>query len=359
MSAVAAEADIGVDIPTLTAWMDDQGLGDGPIEGLESLGGGTQNILLRFSRAGRSYIFRRPPLHPRANSNETMRREARVLAALANTPVPHPRLIAACTDESVLGVVFYLMEPITGFNPIVAFPPLHAASAEIRHRMGLSLIEGIAMLGEVDYKAVGLEGFGKPDNFLGRQVARWQSQLDSYSAYPKWPGPDPALGVGEIADWLAANQPAAFTPGILHGDYHIGNVLFEMDGPGLAAIVDWELATIGDPLLDLGWVLANWPEQSDGEDTNDAIVVDIETWADFATPAELVAHYRARSTRDLSAILWYAVLACYKLGIILEGTYARSLEGQAGQAIGDRHHRKSKALFRRARHWLKTAPDWA
>ncbi len=356
---VEARAEDLVDIATLQAWMDTQQLGHGPIEDLISLGGGTQNILLRFSRAGRSYIFRRPPSHPRSNSNETMRREARVLAALADMPVPHPRLIAACTDESVLGVVFFLMEPIEGFNPIVGFPPLHAGSAAMRHRMGLSLIEGIATLGAVDYQAVGLEGFGKPDNFLGRQVARWQSQLESYAAIPEWPGADPSLRVEEIAAWLDANLPASFTPGILHGDYHIGNVLYNLDGPNLAAIVDWELATIGDPLLDLGWVLANWPEQSDGDDTNDAIVVDIETWDGFPTPAELVAHYRARSARDLSSILWYAVLACYKLGIILEGTHARSLAGQAGQAIGERHHNKSKALFRRAHSWLAAAPAWA
>ncbi len=356
--SIETRADTPVDIAALEAWMDVQQLGRGPIEDVVSLGGGTQNILLRFGRAGRSYIFRRPPPHPRANSNETMRREARVLAALADTAVPHPRLIAACPDEAVLGVAFYLMEPVEGFNPIVGFPLLHAGSEEVRHRMGLALIEGIATLGAVDYQAVGLEGFGKPENFLGRQVARWQSQLASYSAYPKWPGPDASLGVEEIAAWLDANRPATFTPGILHGDYHIGNVLYRLDSPGLAAIVDWELATIGDPLLDLGWVLANWPEESDGEGTNDAIVVDVQPWSGFPTPAELVDHYRARSTRDLSAILWYAVLACYKLGIILEGTHARSFEGQAGQAIGERHHRKSMALFRRARSWLNTAPAW-
>jgi len=352
-----APAEQLIDVEALTGWMDEQGLGRGPLEDLESLGGGTQNILLRFKRAGRGYIFRRPPAHPRSNSNETMRREARVLAALADTNVPHPRLIAACSDESVLGVAFYLMEPIDGFNPIVGFPPLHAGSTAIRHRMGLALVEGIAALGSIDYRAVGLEAFGKPDNFLSRQVARWQAQLASYSSLTQWPGADPSLGVDEIASWLDAHLPADFTPGILHGDYHIGNVLFHNDGAELAAIVDWELATIGDPLLDLGWVLANWPERAD--DTNDAIVVDIETWDGFPAPAEMVAHYAARSTRDLSAVLWYAVLACYKLGIILEGTYARSLAGQAGEAIGRRHHLKSMALFRRAHHWLDSKPAWA
>ena len=357
LDAKPAEVGEAVNAARLQAWMDEQGLGHGPLEDLISLGGGTQNILLRFRRDGRGYIFRRPPPHPRANSNETMRREARILKALAGTPVPHPQLIAACGDESVLGVAFYLMEPIEGFNPIVGLPPLHASSAEIRHRMGLSLIEGVARLGAVDYLAVGLEGFGKPDNFLGRQVERWRAHLASYASYPEWPGPGPIKGVDEVAQWLEANRPASFTPGILHGDYHIGNVMYALDGPELAAIVDWELATIGDPLLDLGWLLANWPE-AEGEDTNDAIVVDVQPWSGFPTASELVEHYGRHSTRDLSAIKWYAVLACYKLGIILEGTYARACAGQAGTQIGERHHRKSIALLRRALSWVQNGAVW-
>src|SRR3989338_5469016 len=116
--------------------MDGQGLGSGPLEDAVLLAGGTQNILLKFSRSGRSYVLRRPPPHLRANSNETMRREARVLAALAGSDVPPPGPIAACPDETVLGAAFYLMEPIEGFNQTTGLPPLHAGSAAIRHRMG-------------------------------------------------------------------------------------------------------------------------------------------------------------------------------------------------------------------------------
>ena len=337
-----------VDLAALAAWMDNAGLGAGPVEDATLLAGGTQNILLKFSRAGRSYVLRRPPPHLRANSNETMRREARVLAAIAGTDVPHPALIAACGDETVLGAAFYLMEPVDGFTPTSGLPPLHAGSEAIRHRMGLSMVEGIARLGALDYRAVGLEGLGRPDNYLERQVERWKAQLASYAEFADWTGPDEIPGVEAVAAWLEAHRPATFQPGIIHGDYHLANVMFRYDGPELAAIVDWELTTIGDPLLDLGWLLATWAE------TEDPAVADVSVrpWKGFPTPDELVEHYRPRTTRDLSAIGWYAVLACYKLGIILEGTHARACAGKAPRATGDLLHAKTIGLFQRALRWI-------
>jgi aminoglycoside phosphotransferase (APT) family kinase protein len=337
-----------VDLTVLAGWMDGQGLGSGPVEDAVRLTGGTQNILLRFSRAGRSYVLRRPPPHLRANSNETMRREARVLAALAGSDVPHPALIAACGDETVLGAAFYLMEPIDGFNPTAGLPPLHAGSEAIRHRIGLAMVEGIAKLGALDYRAVGLEGLGRPDNYLERQVERWKAQLASYAEFADWTGPAEIPGVDAVATWLEANRPASFLPGIIHGDFHLSNVLVRPDSGELAAIVDWELTTIGDPLLDLGWLLATWPE---GEDPDPASVA-VRPWKGFATAAELVEHYRSRTTRDLSAIHWYGVLACYKLGIILEGTHARACAGKAPVATGDRLHAQTIALFERALRWI-------
>lgn len=337
-----------IDVAALTRWMAEAGLGEGELVDPVLLAGGTQNILLRFTHRGRAYVLRRPPLHLRANSNETMRREARVLAALAGTAVPHPALIAACPDESVLGAAFYLMEPVEGFNPTTGLPPLHAGSPAVRHRMGLALVEGIAALGALDYRALGLTGLGRPENFLARQVDRWKAQLASYAELPGWPGPDEIPGVDKVADWLAANCPAQFTPGIIHGDYHLANVMYRFDSGELAAIVDWELTTIGDPLIDLGWLLATWPEG----DPPDETAVSVHPWQGFPTAAELVEHYRARSTRDLSAIGWYGVLACYKLGIILEGTHARACAGKAPRETGDRLHASTLNLFRRALRWI-------
>ncbi|QHD67467.1 phosphotransferase [Sphingobium yanoikuyae] len=336
-----------VDIESLAAWMTDQGLGSGPIDNVTPLAGGTQNILLRLTRDGRDYIFRRPPAHPRPNSNETMRREARLLRAIAGTNVPHPALIADCGDEDVLGVAFYLMEPVDGFNPVGQLPMPHAGSPTMRHAMGLALVDGIAALGALDHQALGLADFGRPDNFLGRQVDRWRSQLAGYGEFSDWTGPQALPSVDAIAAWLERHRPADFTPGIMHGDYHLANVMYRPDSGDLAAIIDWELATIGDPLLDLGWVLATWPDGSG------ASTVSVTPWEGFPTAAELVARYGAGSARDLSAVDWYHVLACYKLGILLEGTHARACAGKAPRDTGDRLHSRAIHLFDRAQALIR------
>jgi aminoglycoside phosphotransferase (APT) family kinase protein len=189
-----------VDLERLADWMDAQGLTGDAIADAEVLAGGTQNILVRFTRGGRAFVLRRPPPHLRKNSNETMRREARVLAAIGGTEVPHPGFIAGCPEEDVLGASFYLMEPIDGVNITQGLTEFHKSSADVRRAMGLSLVDGAASLGAVDYLAVGLEGFGKPDGYLERQVARWQAQLDSYSEFENYPGPE-IPGVDEVARW--------------------------------------------------------------------------------------------------------------------------------------------------------------
>jgi aminoglycoside phosphotransferase (APT) family kinase protein len=213
--------------------------------------------------------------------------------------------------------------------------------------MGLALAEGIASLGALDYLALGLDGLGKPDNYLERQVARWKTQLESYHEHEGWEGPAAIPGVDEVGRWLDAHRPASFKPGIIHGDYHLANVMYRHDSGELAAIVDWELTTIGDPLLDLGWLLATWPEPG-----ADAASVSVKPFDGFPSADELVAHYGARSSRDLGQIHWYGVLACYKLGIILEGTHARAAAGKAPKATGDRLHAQTMGLFQRALRWI-------
>lgn len=340
----------GVDWERLTQWMDAQGLPGGPIRDAELLAGGTQNILLRFARGGRTVVLRRPPVHKRKNSDETMRREARVLGALAGRDVPHPGLIAACPDEDVLGAAFYLMEPIDGFNPTTGLPEPHRSSAAMRRRIALSMVEAIAALGAVDYRAVGLDGFGRPDGYLERQVARWRSQLDGYASFDGYPGPE-IPHVEETAAWLEARRPAHFEPGIIHGDFHLANVMISPDSGEVAALVDWELSTIGDPLLDLGWLLATWPEPDGGG----AGTVAITPWDGFPEAAELVDHYAKRTTRDMRHVAWYEVLACYKLGIILEGSHARACAGKAPKEIGDALHATTVGLFERAARRIDAA----
>jgi aminoglycoside phosphotransferase (APT) family kinase protein len=351
MSAVDPSLDAWrglVDLDRLAAWMDERGLEAGPIEEAARPPGGTQNILIRFRRGDRWFMLRRPPLAAHFNGSETMRREARVLGALADSDVPHPRLIAACPQEDVLGAAFYLMEPIDGFNPTVGLPPLHAGDPRVRHAMGLSLADGIAALGRVDHVAAGLSDLGRAEGFLERQVGRWKKQLASYQEYEGWAGPGEIAGIEEVGAWLDAHRPQSFKPGIIHGDYHLANVLYRFDSPDLAAIVDWELTTIGDPLLDLGWLMATWPE-ADGPEAGN---VSVQPWDGFPTAAELVDRYAGQSERDVSAIHWYGVLACYKLGIILEGTHARAAAGKAEVATGERLHNQTLGLFRRALRWI-------
>jgi len=340
-----------VDLAPLTGWMDEHGLPPGPIHQEIQLSGGTQNILIRFRKGDGDFVLRRPPLHLRRASNDVIRREMRVLAALRDTDVAAPRLVAACPDETVLGgAVFYLMEYVDGFNPAEAVPP-YGADPDARFAMGLATVDALATLGAVDHVAVGLGDLGRPDGFLERQVGRWLSELDSYRELAGYPGPDfPELA--GVTAWLEQNRPSGFRPGIMHGDYHLANLRFAPDQPRVAAIVDWEMCTIGDPLVDLGWLMATWPVQSGQSGQSGQSTVDtagaLGSAGNLPSTAQLVAHYARQSDRDLSQVTWYAVFACFKLGIILEGTYARAFAGKADRAVGEHLHRVGRGLFARA-----------
>ncbi len=341
-----------VDFDSLARWMDQQGLPRGELEKASSIAGGTQNIMLRFTRGGREYVLRRPPLHLRPKSNDALRREARVLAALAGSEVPHPRFIAGCFDESLMGgYVFYLMEPVRGFNPMTRLPALHAGDAKVRHAMGIEAADAIAKLARVDHLAAGLGSLGRAEGFLERQVARWLSELESYSRHEGYPGPEiPELE--SVARWLERNCPESGPAGIIHGDYHLANVMYAPDSAKLVAVVDWEMCTIGDPLLDLGWLIATWPDTDGFASGPMAAVASLGGWP---TPADLTSHYAAVSGRDVSALDWFVVLASFKLGIVLEGTHARAFAGKAPKATGDLLHAVTLALFRRAAQRISRA----
>jgi aminoglycoside phosphotransferase (APT) family kinase protein len=334
-----ARAEIpGVDLAALAHWMDGQGLGGGAITDPTPLTGGTQNILIRFCRSGREYVLRRPPLHKRAHSDETIRREARVLAALAGSAVPHPGLIAACPDPGPLGAAFYLMKPVSGICPAISLPEPLRSSPEIQHHLGLAMAAGIAALALVDLQTPGLDRLGRPDGWLQRQVGRWRAQFDSYGSLDGYPGPR-LPGIDAVGRWLDEHLPARWTPGLLH----FGNVLVDPASGALTAIVDWELATVGDPLLDLGHLLATWPTHYPvGGGIDAPHLPDVGT---------VTAHYAALTGRSTDEIAWYRVLACYRFGIILEGSHARAFAGQTSTEIGDRLHHRAELLFQQAR-WL-------
>ncbi len=313
--------------------------GTGPVVAVEALTGGSQNHVFALTRDdGARFVLRRPPRHLRANSNETMAREARVLAALADTDVPHPRFHAVCVDHDVIGVSFYCMGLVDGFVPQGGlgdrWPDL-----EDGRRLGWSFVDAIARLAAVDPDACGLTGFGKIDGWLERQVGRWRSQLDGYAALDGYDGPS-IDGVDRVGDWLDANRPASCRIGVLHGDYQFANIMLSRTEPQVASIIDWELSTLGDPLLDLAWLLTAWHEDGDPPGKPGAL-----SWAGMPTRAELIERYADITGRDTSDMPWYFVLACYKLGIILEGTHARAGAGLAPKEFGDLLHAMTLWLF--------------
>ncbi len=336
-----------VDVVALEGWMRSQGLTDGAVTLGGTLGGGTQNVLVEVHSGGRVMVLRRGPRHLRRRTNDMLRREMQVLEALRPTDVPHAALIAACPDEEVLGgAVFYLMEKVDGFNPAVELSAEAAGSLDVRRRLCLSTAAAAATLAAVDHVAVGLADTGNPAGFLERQVGRWRSELESYSSLDGYGGPE-LPGVDALGDWLEDNRPTHWRPGILHGDYHLANVLCDHRTGSVAAVVDWEMTTIGDPLLDLGWLLATWPD--DDAEAPAVLAGGVRALAGAVTRDDLVREYAARSTRDLSAVDWYVALACYKLAIVLEGTHARACAGLAPRAVGDRLHASSLVLLQRAR----------
>lgn len=328
-----------VDLDALTDWVRAEGIGT-EIGEASPLAGGTQNIVLRVELDGRPVVLRRPPEHPRPTSDRTLTREITVLTGLAGTDVPHPRLIAGCTDTSVLGVVFYLMELVDGVNPGEEVTAAQRADAGLRHGQGLAVARALARLGAVDPVAQGLDVLRKPGSFLARQVPQWLGQLESYREFPDWDAgglPDPA----PIAEWLEAHRPPDAEPGVMHGDFHLNNVLLARERPEVAALVDWEMCTVGDPLLDLGWLMVTWPDAPRVLEVGGPLA----DLGGLPTRAELVAEYARAGGRGTERIDWYTALAGFKLGIVLEGTWARASAGQAPEETGRRLHDNAVSLL--------------
>src|SRR6478736_2924076 len=318
-------------------WVQQQGLGSA-VTDVEPLTGGTQNIVVRIHLDGRPMVLRRPPLHPRPTSDKTMQREIAALRTLAGTDVPHPGFIAGCEDLDVLGVVFYLMEEIDGFNPGSDMSQAYVRDAGMRHDVGLSYAASLAQLGNVEWEGKPLAALKRPGSFLERQVPQFLRLLESYRHERYSPE---SLAVTELAEWLEANRPQDGKPGIMHGDPHLSNVLLRRDRPELAAFVDWEMCTVGDPLLDLGWMLICWPL-----DTYTITAgAQLAALGGLASRSELLDAYLAAGGRETSNLNWYVAMACFKLGIVIEGTWSRYLMGQASRDAGEALHASAQNLI--------------
>lgn len=334
-------------IDAVQRWVRATGLG-ADVTDVAPLAGGTQNIVVHLRIDGRQMVLRRPPLHPRPTSDKTMLREIAVLRTLAGTDVPHPGFIAGCDDLDVLGVVFYLMEQVDGFNPGNEVADAYVVDPEMRHRVGLSYAASLARLGNVAWEGSPLAAIRKPGSFLARQVPQFLGLLESYRHDRYDPATMPA---GELAQWLEDNRPADGEPGVMHGDAHLNNVMLACDRPELAAFIDWEMCTIGDPLLDLGWMMVCWPV---GVNTINA-GAELASLGGLATRAELLDAYSGAGGRDAyfglprrsarPSLDWYVALACFKLGIVIEGTWSRYLAGRASREAGERLHESAVDLI--------------
>lgn len=305
-----------LDLGALDAWIGDRLPGAGERFEAHRIGQGVGigNALFVIQRGGHRWVLRRPPAVKNDPSASNMVREWRILRALEGTSVPHasPRLL--CEDPEVLGAPFLVMDEVTGFTPGFEMPPAFPDSPEARRQLAEAYVDGLVELSKVDWGARGLEGLGKPDGFLERQVSRWVGQLDRYRTRPL-----PELEF--VCRWLEQNRPDMSPPAIIHGDYSPFNVMVAPDPPvRLAAIIDWDTGTIGDPLLDIGHLLARWTQP--GEEP--VVTVQAGGVENYPTRSELAERYEERTGRDLSALSYYECLALFKLAVILEGTYARA-----------------------------------
>jgi len=316
----------GIDQAGLEAWFAAHAPEAEPPLRFERIAGGLSNLTFRVvDAAGRRWALRRPPLGKRLGSAHDMGREHRVLAALAPTAVPVPPLVGLCEDESVTGAPFYVMEFVEG--PILrgrddaeaAFP-----DEADRRAIGLRVADTLATIHAVDPDAVGLGDLGRKQDYVARQLRRWQGQWEKSKTRE-------LETIDRVHERLAARIPEQGPATIVHGDYRLDNMILTPGGE-VAAVVDWELCTLGDPLADLGTLMAYWPEREEGAI---ALGQPANLAPGFPARGELAARYAEASGRDISDLPYYLALGYWKLAIILEGVYARYAAGAYGQSDAD------------------------
>lgn len=302
----------------LTAFLDEHALGSGDVR-VRRVGDGASNLTYLVERGGRRMIVRRPPPPPLPPSAHDMQREARIQSALAGRGVPVPRILAVCDDLRVLGVPFYVMEEVEGVVITDVLPPGLDAPEE-RHGLGLAVIDSLAALHAVDWRDAGLDGLGRPTGYLDRQLRRW-SGLWEHNATRPLPEFD------TLARRLRETMPAEQPPVLVHGDFRLGNLLVAPDAPArVLAVLDWEMATVGDPLADLGYAIVSW--SSPGVEDHPLLLSPATAQPGFASREELVGRYAGLTGRGVEALDWYQALALWKAAVFCEAIYARYLRGE-------------------------------
>ena len=307
-----------IDTARLADWMDGSGLpGKGePIE-LRFLSGGSQNEIYEICRGEERCVIRIPPATAPPDRDNGILREWRIIEALDGTDVPHTPAVAVCPDASVLGRPFYAMGFVEGWSPMdqKGWPAPFDIDLAVRAGLAYQLAEGIALLSKVDWQAKGLLDLGRPDGFHERQVDRWTGFFDRIKGRE-------LDGMDVATQWLRTHRPLDFVPGLMHGDYQFANVMYRNGAPArLAAIVDWEMGTVGDPKLDLGWMLQAWPEDTSAPEAASNSYVDLHG---MPSRSQLVRHYAEVSGRQVDDLDYYLILARWKLAIVLERGFQRA-----------------------------------
>ncbi len=291
---------------------------DAPLE-LEHISGGHSNETFFVRRGTREWVLRRPPRGPLLPTAHDVLREYRILQALNTTDLPAPRVLLACDDPAIIGAPFYLMERVPG---VVIHERLPAYGSDHVGQRAISraLVDALVALHQVEWQAIGLGGLSRHDGYLERQLRRWTSQLER-------PRPRSLPELDRITSWLVEHMPVSGPTTIVHGDYRFGNVIYAADEPRVAAIVDWEMATLGDPLADLGILLTSWREPDDPVLVIMAQLSPLPPQPGLFTRAELVAYYAECTGRPIHDLTFYRVLALWKSAILFEGSYARFVAG--------------------------------
>jgi aminoglycoside phosphotransferase (APT) family kinase protein len=316
----AEQSPPGLDLERLGAWLSAEVSGAGRHLTARLIAGGKSNLTYEVGDGASTWIVRRPPLgHVLATAHD-MGREYRVMSALEATDVPVPRMYAFCADSDVLGAPFYVMERVAG-RPYRYAAELAPLGPERTRSISTGLVDTLAALHAVNPAAVGLADFGRPEGFLARQVSRWKTQLDA-----SWTRPLPAAD--ELHARLATAIPAESAAGIVHGDYRLDNVLTD-ERDRAVAVIDWEMATLGDPLTDLALMLVYGRMATEMADN---AVVDVNAAPGYLPEDEIIARYATHSGRDLSRFGFYLGLASFKLAAIIEGIHYRH---RSGQTVGE------------------------
>lgn len=319
-SAAAAELEPLLVLEPLEEFLDAAGLGAGPVEA-EPIGEGHSNVTFLLRRGSDKLVLRRPPRGPLPPSAHDVLREARLLRALDALGPPVPEVLASCEDAGVIGAPFYVMPFVEGHVLAASLPP-ELGDGGAPARIAEQLVDGLVALHAVDFEAVGLEGFGRPDGYLERQIKRFGGLLENNATRPL-----PELE--RVGEWLAANVPASPAAAIVHGDYRLGNVMFAPREPRLVAVLDWEMATIGDPLADVGYMTAMWAQE--GDPVNPVAELSrVTRLPGFPGRDALAERYVEATGHSIEAMPWYQTLALWKAAIFLEGSFKRY---QAGTTV--------------------------